>query len=171
MELVDKYSIWFSGLQEGAYDFAFKIDGSFFSNFPNNEITGAKISAAVSLEKKRELMICKFTLKGTVTVECDRCLDPLDIKLSETFDLNIKIGEKHCEISEDTIEIPFGDGKIDLSDIINEFVTLSLPFKRAHPENKKGESACNSEVLKLLNNSNQASQTDERWNVLNKLLN
>jgi uncharacterized metal-binding protein YceD (DUF177 family) len=47
--------------------------------------------------------------------------------------------------------IPRSETVIDISNWLYEFVMLSIPLQRVHPDKEDGTSTCNPEVLDLLN--------------------
>jgi len=50
-----------------------------------------------------------------------------------------------------------------------EYVHLLLPIRRVHPEDEKGKSACDPEIIRLLEASPRPSEPDPRWEILNTL--
>jgi DUF177 domain-containing protein len=73
---------------------------------------------------------------------------------------------------DDIITIAANEHELDLSQYIYEYITLSLPIKRVHPEDEKGNSTCNKEVLKKLEKfliEEENKNTDPRWNGLKNI--
>ena len=88
-------------------------------------------------------------MRGQVTVECDRCLDELDMPVDVEIKLSVKYGmEENSEEPQpgerEVIFIPDTDAEFDMSQIIYDYVCLSLPMQRVHEE---GE--CNPEAMKF----------------------
>jgi uncharacterized metal-binding protein YceD (DUF177 family) len=74
--------------------------------------------------------------------------------LWDEFDLLIKLsGEDADEIDEesDIVFIPRSETVIDISNWLFEFILLSIPLQRVHPEAGDGTPGCNPQALQLLN--------------------
>jgi uncharacterized metal-binding protein YceD (DUF177 family) len=65
--------------------------------------------------------------------------------------------------------VPIGENHFDVSPFIYEFIHLSLPVRRVHPDNEQGESTCDPEVIRLLEEKQPSSEPDPRWEALAKL--
>ena len=77
MKLLDAYDIPWKGLSNGCHDFNFEIDDRFFGEFGDSGIQGGRMKAEVRMEKSAAMLLLHVTIKGEVTVECDRCLGDL----------------------------------------------------------------------------------------------
>ena len=144
----DKFIIPLNGLAAGETRFFWQAGKEFFDSFENSEILDAHLDADVSVEKSGRYIGVDCDVRGEVTVECDRCLDELDMPIDVEIRLSVKYGSE--ESSEDpqqgereVIFIPETDAEMDMSQIIYDYVCLSLPMQRMHDE---GE--CNPEVMK-----------------------
>lgn len=99
-------------------------DGQFFASFENSEIKDADLDIAVDIDNDEFEIAVECRIQGTVTVICDRCLEDLVLPVSTSFE---------------------EDETLDLNQDIYDFVCLSLPMRRVHPD---GE--CNEETLRYL---------------------
>ena len=128
--------------------FSWQAGKEFFEIFENTEILDAHLDADVRVEKSGRYIGVDCDVRGEVTVECDRCLDELDMPIDVEIKLSVKYGSE--ESSEDpqqgereVIFIPETDAEMDMSQIIYDYVCLSLPMQRMHDE-----ADCNPEVMK-----------------------
>ena len=144
----DKFIIPLNGLAAGMTEFSWQAGKEFFDSFENSEILDAHLDTDVRVEKSGRYVGVDCDVRGEVTVECDRCLDELDMPIDVEIKLSVKYGSE--ESSEDpqqgereVIFIPETDAEMDMSQIIYDYVCLSLPMQRMHDE---GE--CNPEVMK-----------------------
>ena len=144
----DKFIIPLNGLAAGETRFSWQAGKEFFDSFENSEILDAHLDADVRVEKSGRYIGVDCDVRGEVTVECDRCLDELDMPVDVEIMLSVKYGNE--ESSEDpqqgereVIFIPETDAEMDMSQIIYDYVCLSLPMQRMH---EPGE--CNPEVMK-----------------------
>ena len=93
----------------------------FFQTFDNTEILDADVNVEIRVVKEGNHKVeAELHLSGTVTVPCDRCLEPLAVPVeaepSEVFQLDT--------VTEDW----------DLSQAVYDYICLSLPLQRVHPE-------------------------------------
>lgn len=160
------YSIDFASLVLGEHRFDFEIDKSLFEKFENEDILGANINVRVDLLKEERMLTFNFTFKGTLNVLCDRCLDPLDVKIKGDNTLFVKFGDKNLEEKDDVIIISNREDVIDLSQHIYEYILLTKPMKCVHELSK-----CNSDIVERINKKeeNNDESIDPRWNVLKNI--
>ncbi|MCQ2139986.1 MAG: DUF177 domain-containing protein [Bacteroidales bacterium] len=131
--------------------------GEFFGSFDNSEILDADVSVDVFVEKSGKYIGVDGVLSGTVTVQCDRCLSDLSLPVDVDFKLSVKFGEEPLEAlpaengEREIVFVPEDDTDLDLSQTIYDYVCLSLPMQRVHPE---GE--CDPETVRFL-----SVETDE----------
>jgi uncharacterized metal-binding protein YceD (DUF177 family) len=166
---LDEYQIAFSGLNSGTHFFDFRIGNAFFEQVQDAEIIGGKVSAAVTMAKEERMMDLHLEISGTVSVSCDRCNEPVAIEVKGNERLIIKLGDHYYEESEDVQVIPDTAHKFDLSPFLYEYIHLLLPIRRVHPEDKKGKSKCDPEIIKKLEELSNSHIPDPRWEVLAEL--
>ncbi|MBI9037351.1 MAG: DUF177 domain-containing protein [Bacteroidales bacterium] len=171
MSALKRYIIQFGGLSIGNHNFEFHVDDAFFENFEYSEIKEGDVFVDVSLEKQETMLILNFSIKGNVNIICDRCSDFFDLPISTNQQLIVKFGDEDFEETDDIFVIPFNEHKIDLSQLIYEYINLSVPIKRVHPDNKHGNSTCDPEIIKIIEGLSENNSTDNRWDALKKLKN
>lgn len=158
----------FVGLKEGVHEFKFQIDKTFFKQFEYSIIQDAKLKVKLLFEKKKTMFNLNFKIKGEIFTDCDRCGDPLTIKVKGEEDLIVKFGNEVYNETDEIKIISENEYELDLSDSIYEFAHLLLPSKKTH---KKLED-CNPDVierLKQLNTKKETESIDPRWDALSKL--
>lgn len=142
-----RYSIFFSGLKEGTHEFNFLVDSKFFEIFEFSEVKEGSVNVQVKLNKNSSLLELNFDINGNISVMCDRCLDDFLLPISYKSTLFVKFGNNFEDIDDNIIQIPYSENEINISQYIYEFINFSIPLKRVHPDNSKGESLCNKEML------------------------
>ncbi len=165
------YEVRISGLGEGDHDFSFELDKQFFDSIEQPEIENGKVHAVVILEKKHGVITLHFSLTGEVEVVCDRCLESFMTGIDTEQKIFVKLDDNSGEIEDDVIMIGKNDNKIEVGQCMYEFIVLALPFKRIHPQDGDGNSACNKEMIQKLENhrvknKEQNDQSDPRWDAL-----
>ena len=146
----DNFIIPLNGLASGESRFSWHAGKEFFEAFENAEILDADIVASVIVEKSGRYLGVDCAVDGSVTVACDRCLEDLEMPVAADVLLSVKYGdeessEDHQEGEREIVFVPEGEAELDLSQIIYDYVCLSLPMQRHHDE---GE--CNPDALKFL---------------------
>ena len=100
-------------------------------------------------------MFLKFDIDGVADVGCDRCGNPLALKLWEEFKVMVKLVDNPEEMNEqeedpDVYYISRGESHLHLADWIYEFINLSIPMQKMCPPDEIGGPQCNKEVLERL---------------------
>jgi len=161
-----EFRISFKGLSLGNHTYNWEIHKKFFEALKNADIDDSNLNIDLNLEKQDRMMILTFTIKGEVKVLCDRCLDDLYLPVDLNEKYYIKFGAERKEESENVLVIPESEYQIDISLLINEFVTLSLPIKKVHAPDADGKDSCNKEIIKKLEELSKHKIVDPRWDKL-----
>ena len=169
MNYLNEFYIPFKGLNIGVHNYRWEISHKFFETIDNSEIDDAAIEVELDLEKQERMMICNFKIAGSVFVKCDRCLDKLEMPVNKEDTLYIKFGAESGGDADDVIIIGDTEYQIDVSNLINEFITLSLPLKKVHPSDKKEGDGCNKEIINKLEELSGNNNVDPRWEKLKNL--
>lgn len=172
MKELQEYQIPFVGLKLGIHHFNFELDDSFFAHFESSLVTRGKVFVDLSFDKKDRLFVLNFDISGSILTDCDRCGQPFDLPIHGNYTLYVKVGDNREEDkdNEDVIWVSENESMLDLSEVIYEFVHLSVPMQRVHPLNREGVPGCDPEIIKLLSNeAAEEEKKDPRWDILNNL--
>jgi len=145
-----------SELQE--YDF--EIDDSFFAHFEYGEIEKGLLKVLVKVNYSNRQIQLDMRINGSVELVCDRCLDSFIEDLDSHYVLYGKFGHGTDQEDIDVIWIPDDKHYIDLVPILFEYINLSLPVKKIHPEDGDGNSLCNIEMISRLEEFNIDQEED-----------
>ena len=116
----------------------------------------ADLDIEVFAEKSGRFVGIDCDVVGDVIVVCDRCLEELRLPVETRFRLSVKFGQEPAESSDaeegerEIVWLPESDADLDLGQIVYDYVCLSLPVQRVHPE---GE--CNPEAVKYLSSEDE----------------
>ena len=160
------FSIPLNGLAAGETRFSWHAGKEFFDSFENTEILDADVDIEVRVEKSGRYLGVECEVEGEVVVECDRCLEDLKMPIETDIALSVKYGdeesqEDHQEGEREIIFIPQDSAELDMSQIIYDYICLSLPMQRTHEE---GE--CNPDAMKFygapieLDNTGEGAETN-----------
>jgi len=158
-----EFEIAWQGLKAGLHTFRYDIEDAFVREHGDGVRDYKDLSAKVVLnfDKQSGFFQLHFDVDGKVTVPCDRCGDDFVLRLWDEFRLLIKLAGEDAEETDedgDVVFIPRHETVIDISKWLYEFVVLSIPLQRVHPDHADGAPGCNPEALRLLN---QLSEPEE----------
>ena len=145
------YIIPLNGWAAGERKYRWLADHKFFQKFDNAEIFDAAVEIEAKAVKSGHYIGVDLDILGSVTVACDRCLEDLTLPVEAHPAFSVKFGEEASseeEMREGSREILFldaSDADLDLSQVIYDYVCLSLPMQRVHAE---GE--CNPDTVRFL---------------------
>lgn len=172
MGYLKKYRINFRALDQGTHHFRFDIEDRFFSFFEKSEIEEGQLQVEIELIKEERLTTLNIHIKGKVKVMCDRCLDNFMHPVDFNGTLYLKPEEDVWDEKDraDVVLVAPDESSVQLSQYFYESIHLALPLKRVHPEDEHGESTCDPEMLKLLEEHQQDDEEmDPRWNKLKNI--
>ena len=123
------FVIELKALGPGKSAFEWKTGREFFESFGNSDVLDAGIAVSATLVNHGLTIDVACEIRGSVTVPCDRCLEPLELPVDTSFEETFA-PESHV---------------LDLNQDVYDFVMTSLPMQRVH-----GEGGCNSETTKFI---------------------
>ena len=161
------------GMKDGHHLYNFEIDKKFFDLFEDSEIREGNLAVRVESQKSTSLADLNIRITGEVQVCCDRCLEMFGHPVDCENRLLVKFGTEMDDSDPEIITIPRDANELDLKQYFYEFIHLSLPIQRIHPENEIGESTCNPVMIQKLREHlvEENIKTDPAWDELRKLMN
>ena len=175
MNYLSQFTIPFSGLKEGKHLFDFSADQRFFAGFEESEIEKGSINIQVELEKRTTYLRLKFMIKGEVELICDRCLETYLQPIESSNLMLVKFSETETDDGDEVIYIHPGAHQVEVAKLIYEFIILSIPIRHVHPDDEDGNSLCDPEMLRKLDdyrakNLPESDPIDPRWNDLKNII-
>ena len=175
MNYLSQYTLPFSGLSEGKHQFDFTVNDRFFAEFETSEVEKGELKVQVELEKRSTYLSLSFSISGVVELICDRCLENFIYPVESHRKLLVKFSEKPVEDEAELIYLHPNDFQVEIAQYIYEFVILSLPIRRVHPDGENGESLCDPVMIRKLeelryHGNNLDEPDDPRWNELRKII-
>ncbi len=153
MDALAQFNIPVSGLGDGVHSFDFQIDNSFFKHFESSPVKEGQFDVKVLFDKRPDLYVLNFDLKGNITTTCDRCLDEFNLPVNSVQDLMVKFDETEHEEA-DIVYIIRGSKHFNVAKYIYEFMLLAIPIIKTH--DLAGEN-CNEDMTKYLENGAEES--------------
>jgi len=149
----ENFIISLNGLPQGKSEFRRHADKAFFDGFGNSEILDAALDVLITVDKSGKWLGVDVEVEGTLSVECDRCLEKLDYPVETAAYLSVKFGEEPSESTEpkegerEIVFVPQDNTDLDLSQVVYDYSILTLPLQRVHEDGK-----CNPKTIAFLNN-------------------
>jgi uncharacterized metal-binding protein YceD (DUF177 family) len=175
MDPLRQYEIAFVGLKTGEHHFQFTIDDKFFELFENSLVKTGLVDVRLTLDKRTSFLLLNFILEGSVKLGCDRCGADLNFPVDAQYPIVVKFdhhdeGEKDDSMA-DVVYISRSDSHLDVSQLIYEFINLSIPLNHVTCENLTGPKPCNEDVLRRLKQPEikKITSKDPRWDNLSKI--
>lgn len=168
MKGLEAFVLPLSGLLDGTHNFFFKVDDGFFRHFEKSLITAGIFEVNLEFDKRPNLGILLFDFQGKVTVNCDRCLELIQIPVSGRNELLIKFGGVAGE-EDEIIYLHWKTESLNVAKFIYEFITLAMPLVKKYDCELDSRAPCNEEVLKYLRLPDIDGDRDSVWRDLKKL--
>jgi len=131
-------------------EYELEVDDSFFTHFEYGEVEKGDLMAKVGVTYSSRQVKLNLYLKGNVELTCDRCLDTYIKELDASYILYGKFGHSTDQDDIDVLWIPEDKHYIDLLPVLFDYINLSLPLKKIHPDDEEGNSTCNVEMINRL---------------------
>jgi uncharacterized protein len=173
-----QFSIPFTGLKIGKHQFDFEIDNSFFDAFEYSLVKKGELKVDVELDKQETMLILMIHIAGTIKLDCDKCLAEFDSPMDVTERQIVKFAEDDLESDDlEIIMLNKKESSIDISEILYELITVSVPYIKICEQNGLEGQKCDNEMIERLESLSSPSQQQEektisddpRWEALRKL--
>lgn len=139
------YKLPLKSLAAGTYDYEYHLGKQFFTDMESADIHDADLTVKLTVTHKRDIYRLDFTITGTITLICDRCLDDLIMPVDTTYSIAVKYGDDYNDEADDLLIIPESDNFLNVANMIYDTVALTIPIKHVHPMGK-----CNRQMSAML---------------------
>ncbi len=134
MKADNRYEIDIFKLREGQHTYNFEVGKAFFEQFENTPVTEGKGVIRVSLDKQDRMIVVNVAVDVNLPLECDKTLKPFDHQVTETREVLYKFGEQEEELDDDMFVITRNTQRIDLTQLIYEYICTAIPMRKVHPD-------------------------------------
>lgn len=131
---LSKYDILIHGLEDKNHEYEFEGTDAFFGEFEQDIVEGGSFKVKVLLEKNATLIRLNLAITSRLRLQCDRSLEIFEEEFHSDEMHIFKFGSTAAEISEDLEVIPFGTHKINIADLLFDYILLQVPMKKLHPK-------------------------------------
>lgn len=141
----DLYNIPLRSMEIGKREFEYHLNNDFFEKIDGEEFQKGDVSVVVKVNKTPTQSELTFELEGKIVVQCDRCLEEMNLPIKTQGHLIVKMGKEYSDDGEEVVFIPEEQGVINVSWFMYEFISLVIPLKHVHPYG-----LCNKDMSKKL---------------------
>ena len=170
MSTLNTCTVRISGLALGIHRYAFTLGEDFFNRLGSDLIEKGQFKVDVELDKKPDLFVMNIQVAGFMETPCDRCLKqiPLPVEGNQDYIIKYKSSfETHDQ--DDYLWLEDDVQELDISPMINETISLSIPLIKIYNCEDAEPKPCDQEVLKRLNNQEQAYYDNPIWDALKEI--
>ncbi|MCL2131332.1 MAG: DUF177 domain-containing protein [Lentimicrobiaceae bacterium] len=165
-----QFDIHFGSLGFGTHRLDLEVNDMFFEKHDIEDIIGGKVHVRLELERKETLVVLHFSMEGTLSSVCDRCLDEISIPAAGEETLMLKIVSEPCESDDENIVfIQENVHSYNVEQTVFEYLYAMIPMRKVHGET--GNGTCNPEMLELIEKAKAkpTKQEDSRWEALKQI--
>lgn len=153
---LDLYNIPIRTMEIGKREFEYHVGNDFFEMIDGEEFQKGDVAVTVHAVKTAEQTTLDFDLEGKIVVDCDRCLEEMDLPIKTKGHLIVKMGKGYSDDGDEVVIIPEDKGVINISWFIYEFISLAIPMKHIHPYG-----LCNKDMSKKLSEHTATDDSGE----------
>ena len=143
-------------LTPGEHHFDFTLDKEFFEHMESSDVRDAALSARVDVNYKGDIYDLAMHIEGEVTVQCDRCLDEMQLPIDAAYHIMVKFGDAYRDDSDELLEIPDSQTSLNIAYMLYDTASLAIPIKHVHPLGK-----CNRQMSAALRRHRATIADDE----------
>ena len=124
MDVVELYTIPYKSLENGEHTLEFRFDDSLFAAYENTDIRHAQGRVGVALLRSASMLELKVSIRGSVVVACDRCLE--DCRLPVAFDgtLLVRFSDEVADYDGEVMWISPAEGEVSLAQYILSLIHI-----------------------------------------------
>jgi uncharacterized protein len=130
-------------LADGGADVDFAVPLAELSGLrPGRAGLAGRVEGRAHFARERGLAVARIAMKGVATLECQRCMQPMEIALDSQVRVALVGNEADIErVPEDLEPVLAPGGRISIGELIAEELLLGLPIVALHEEGRSCASA------------------------------
>lgn len=156
--MLKDYNIEIAKLKTGHNEANFIVDHNFFNLKANSLISEGNINVHLDIIKKEGLLTFAFLFDGTISTQCDVCLDTFEMQINGKETIFFKIVDTPKESDDELVYIDENVLEINVYDYIYDIICTSLPIAKSCEKNSSTPKQCNPQMLKYIANSDDENE-------------
>lgn len=179
VKALTQYDIGIYGLKDKQYVYNFESGSEFFGELTQDLIENGHFKTHLTIDKSATMLILTFSIEGVVELVCDRSLELFEEPINLNEKLILKFGDHDEILAEDIELIRHETVRINVAQYIFDFIALSLPMKKLHPQFRNEETGEEEEGILVYQSGEKKEEkaadtpeneaVDPRWAALQKL--
>lgn len=157
MSISDHFSLPYIGMKDGVHQYRFTAGNDFFSNFENSPVNEGEFNIMLEVNKRAGMSELDFKIDGYVAATCDRCLAEIKLPVHSEYNILVKVGNSVSD-DDEVMYIKEDQSHLDLSQLVYEFICLSLPIVNIYDCDNELTRVCNDDVLNKLKNRTEETE-------------
>lgn len=134
MDKLDNYKVDLNSVSYEGVSLQWTLDDDFFSAVQGLEVQQGSVSAALRVKRSTSVTFeLEYELEGTVSVQCDRCLECMEQPVQAQGEVRVRLGDEDGDDGE-VLTVNERRGILDLSWFLYEATALAIPMRHVHPE-------------------------------------
>jgi len=173
MKYLDQYSIPLKGMNKGVREYLFQIENEFFKHIEDSRISDGKFTVKLNCDKRDNMFVLDFELKGTYSAPCDKCLAAIDIPCNLDYTIYLKSGMPEIETDslideDDVVMINDRDSSFNLSELIYQLIVIAMPLSNRYDCENDPDPKCDFAFLKQYDCKNNKTEdfNNPMWDSL-----
>ena len=122
----------------------YAINNEMLAAVENSLVKGGELTATITAQQAAKGLKLTIEVKGKATVECDRCLDDMEVDICSCNELTLLYAD-HYEDAVDVIYVEQSQKEIDMWPQVYDFIALAVPLQHSHAEGQ-----CNPDMAEKL---------------------
>lgn len=167
MKGLKDYNIDIFGLSNSTHQFDFQFNNEFFHHFEHSIIKIGSGISKIELVKTDSMITTSYDISGTIELICDRSNDPFNYSIEISEKVIYKFGIEEKELSDNVFVILKDTQRLNIAELLYQFITLSIPMKKLHP--RYINEAFEDEIIYQSELKDDDETIDPRWEALKKL--
>lgn len=160
-------------ITEDSFEASYTLSNEYFESLDDAEINSGDVNAVVSIRKaSTDEFALTLSIEGSVTVQCDRCLDDMSQSVKGESSFIVKLTHDTDVDADDVIAVDPDEGILSTAWLLYEVIALAIPIKHVHAPGK-----CNCAMIEKLEELSATRSgdgvaedaIDPRWAGLAKL--
>lgn len=144
MAIIDRYNIDLLSAIRSSENVEVLLDNAYFEALEQDEIEGGNLTVNMhAKEDTRGIIHINTDIEGYVTVNCDRCLDPLQLDIKAADEIKVTYNEEEALNDAELCLMPERGNKYNVAWDLFEIIITSMPIERVHPNREQ----CNTDML------------------------
>lgn len=171
MEKLSQYVVNLKDQTTDVATYQWTVDEEFFSALEATEVQRGCVGVQLTVRRTSGAYELTFGLQGKLTLQCDRCLEDMELPIEAERLLRVKLGDEYDDDGE-LLTIPADDGTLNVAWPVYEFIALEIPLRHVHPDGAcEGTMSAALDAYEVGSDTGEPIDENSPWAKLKEILN